>query len=272
MPPVGQPSGSPPSIAELTGRTRTSDALDGQPSGSSLPWRPSITGLWGRTRASEIQAIAEAAFNTALPESSGSLFESVPPGTVGGQGEVVQFQGQTYSIAQPPELRLTNPRMPNLQSSSVMPTEDRLAVLESKFADLHTDLIGIRNSLQNVLRAANAAGEESVQAHLKVDNLEYEWRAWCGSHDDDDPSDLQRAEEYRGASLLMSAEDSRSRGDHAEASGLVPDRLGTWWGVHPSQDMSRQSALAWRRDAAPSESRTLSHRTCRNAWPSAGDT
>ena len=44
--------------------------------------------------------------------------------------------------------------------------------------DVRDDLQAIRNEMQNILRAAKEASEESQQVALRVDNLEFEWLNW----------------------------------------------------------------------------------------------
>ena len=85
-------------------------------------------------------------------------------------------EGVTSSTAL--QLQLPPPLQPILQPQSGMTSEDRLAILESMMTDVRADLQDIRDSMRNVLRAANEVGEDAQQATLRVDDLEYEWRQW----------------------------------------------------------------------------------------------
>ena len=86
------------------------------------------------------------------------------------------FASQEGFPSTAPPLRLPLPLQPILHLQSGMTSEDRLAILESMMTDVRSDIQEIRDSMRNVLRAANEASEDAQQANLRVDDLEYEWR------------------------------------------------------------------------------------------------
>ena len=153
---------------------------------------------------------------TSLPQSQGSLYGSVTSDAEGrplakvqeGQqpaadlSEGVQPDGKPFgsepagwetaqqprvpsdrlrrvgNLTHAPQLRLPPPLQPIRQLQAGMTIEDRLAALEGMMVDVRDDLQAIRNEMQNILRAAKEASEESQQVTLRVDNLEFEWLNW----------------------------------------------------------------------------------------------
>ena len=62
--------------------------------------------------------------------------------------------------------------------------------------DVRSGLQAIRSDMHNILRAANAASEESQQVALRMDNLDFEWLVWNeGQHLDATPPEQQHAQE-----------------------------------------------------------------------------
>ena len=108
-----------------------------------------------------------------------------------------------------------------------MTSEDRLAVLESMMTDVRADLQEIRDSMRNVLRAANEAGEDAQQATLRVDDLEYEWRQWNnGWHNEATPPEPLYVEENQDMVLLTPAGNAHASGDvDADLLGLDSEAL-----------------------------------------------
>ena len=87
-------------------------------------------------------------------------------------------QRREGNLSYAPQLRLPPPPQPVPQLQTGMTIEDRLAALEGMMVDVRDDLQAIRNEMQNILRAAKEASEESQQVALRVDNLEFEWLNW----------------------------------------------------------------------------------------------
>ena len=96
--------------------------------------------------------------------------------------------------------------------------------------DVRTDLQEIRDSMRNVLRAANEVGEDAQQATLRVDDLEYEWRQWNnGWHNEATPPEPLYVEENQDMVLLTPAGNAHASGDvHADLLGLDSDALQQW--------------------------------------------
>ena len=162
-----------------------------------------------------------------LPQSQGSFFGSVisdaavPPlikvqeehlpaagqaGDVGPAGREAVWQPGVPSdrprregnLSNAPQPRLPPPLQPVLPLQTGMTLEDRLAVLEGMMMDVRSDLQAMRNDMRNILRAANAAGEESQRVALPMDNLEFEWLVWNeGRQLDATSPEQQHAEENR---------------------------------------------------------------------------
>lgn len=206
------------------------------------------------------EAATTAAMAISLPQSQGSLFGSVmsdaevPPlikvqeehrpaagqaGDVGPAGRETVWQRGAPSdrpcregnFSNAPQPRLPPPLQPVLPPQTGMTPEDRLAVLEGMMMDVGSDLQAMRNDMRNILRDANAAGEESQRVALRMDNLEFEWLVWNeGQQLDATSPEQQHAEENQHLVTPTPASTPRAFEDvHTDLLGLDSDLLQQWW-------------------------------------------
>ena len=114
--------------------------------------------------------------------------------------------------------------------------------------DVRSGLQAIRSDMHNILRAANAASEESQQVALRMDNLDFEWLVWNeGQHLDASSPEQQHAQENRHMVAPTPAGTHRAFEDiHTDLLGLDSDLLQQWWDAAAPQGATYLSSGFYR--------------------------
>ena len=108
--------------------------------------------------------------------------------------------------------------------------------------DVRAELQAIRDDMRNILRAAKEASEDSQQATLRIDSLEFEWLNWNdGWHFEATSPEEQHVEENHVMVLLTPAGTAQASGNvHADLLGLDSDALQQWWDATTPQRVDYQ--------------------------------